>query len=131
MPRTFCPNTGQAALGIYMTGPRIANTQYDEFLQKYRDTHGSEPFSGYHAHMYDATLMLLDAIAAAAQADDAGNLLIGRQAIRDYLNGIENFPGITGSLRCGPTGDCATGEALAIFQIQDLDSWPPAVVYQP
>lgn len=127
----FLPNTGQAALGMYMTGPRITNTQYDAFLQKYRDRHGGEPISGYHAHMYDATIMLLEAITAAAQADASGYMLIGRQAIRDYLNGIQDFPGITGSLACGPTGDCATGEVLAVHQINDLDVWPPEVVYQP
>ncbi len=127
----FLPNTGQAALGMYMTGPRIANVQYDELLRKYLDRHGGDPVSGYHAHMYDATIMLLDAITAAGQADEHGNLLIGRQAIRDYLNAIQNFPGITGSLSCGPTGDCATGEAVAVHQINDLNAWPPEVVYQP
>ncbi len=127
----FLPNTGQAALGMYMTGPRVANAQYDALLRQYRDRHGSEPGSGYHAHMYDATRMLLEAIAAVAHTDTAGRLVIGRQAIRDHLDNVQDFPGITGSLRCSPTGDCATGEALAVYQLNDLNTWPPAVVYQP
>ncbi len=127
----FPSNTGETAVGMYMTAPLVSNERYLELLAKWEDMHGGEPPSAFHAHAYDATFMLLDAISMAAQADDNGNLLIGRQAIRDYLSSIENFEGITGSLTCGPTGDCATGEALGVFQIQDLEAWPPAIVYQP
>ena len=127
----FLPNTGEAAVGMYMTGPRIVNDRYDELRRKYVEMHGIPPTSGYHAHMYDAARMLLDAVTASAQVDADGNLLIGLQDIRDYLDNLEQFDGITGSLTCSDTGDCATGEALAMFHIQDLDSWPPAVAYQP
>lgn len=127
----FLPNTGEAAVGMYMTGPRIVNDRYDELRRKYVEMHGIPPTSGYHAHMYDAARMLLDAVTASARVDDDGNLLIGLQGIRDYLDNLEQFDGITGSLTCSETGDCATGEALAMFHIQDLDSWPPAVAYQP
>lgn len=125
----FLPNTGEAAIGMYMTGPRVASARYDELRRKYVETHGGPPTSGYHAHMYDAAFMLLDAISASAQVDAAGNMLIGRQAIRDYLKDLRMFEGLTGSLQCGATGDCATGEALAIYQIQELDLWPPSVVF--
>ena len=86
------------------------------------------PTSGYHAHMYDAVRMLLHAISESAQVDAEGNLLIGKQAIRDALSAIEGFPGITGTLACGETGDCATGEALAVYQINDMEAWPPELV---
>ena len=128
----FPINTGQAAVGMYLLAPWVASDRYDALLQQWRAFHGSDPPSGYHAHMYDAATMLLDAIQASTQADAEGNLLIGLQGIRDYLSGIENFDGITGSLTCGPTGDCATGEAMAAFRIdpENLDgAWPPAVVY--
>ena len=127
----FLPNTGEAAVGMYMTGPRIANARYDELRDKYVEMHGVPPTGGYHAHMYDAVRMLLAAITASAQADDEGNLLIGLQGIRDHLDNLEGFDGITGTLACSETGDCATGEALAMFHIQDLDSWPPAVADLP
>ena len=127
----FLPNTGEAAVGMYMTGPRIANARYDELRDKYVEMHGVPPTGGYHAHMYDAARMLLAAITASAQADAEGNLLIGLQGIRDHLDNLEGFDGITGTLACSETGDCATGEALAMFHIQDLDSWPPAVANQP
>ena len=128
----FPVNTGQAAVGMYLLAPWVASDRYDALLQKWHAFHGNDPPSGYHAHMYDAATMLLDAIRASTQADAEGNLLIGLQGIRDYLSGIENFDGITGSLTCGPTGDCATGEAMAAFRIdpENVDgAWPPAVVY--
>lgn len=130
----FPSNTGAAGIGMYLTAPMVANEAYDEFLQKWADRHGGVPPSSFHGHMYDATIMLLDAISDSAQADENGNLLIGLQAIRDYLNGVEGFNGITGLLSCDPTGDCATGEALAVFQLTDsnLDGeWPPDAVFMP
>ncbi len=127
----FPVNTGEAALGMYLTSPLVSSDRYDELLAKWEAMHGGTPPSAFHAHAYDATVMLLDAVAAASQMDEEGNLLIGLQAIRDYLDNVENFDGITGALSCGPTGDCATGEALGVFQINDLEAWPPEVVYQP
>lgn len=127
----FPVNTGTAALGMYMTGPLVGSEEYRAFLEQWSDMHGTVPPGGYHAHMYDASRMLLDAIHAAVQVDERGYMLIGKQAIRDYLNQLTAFRGLTGSLTCSDTGDCATGEALAIYQINDLDAWPPEVVYQP
>lgn len=127
----FPSNTGNAAVGMYLTAPLVKNEAYDEFLQKWEDVHGGAPPSAFHGHMYDATIMLLDAIKASSQVDDDGNMLIGLQAVRDYLSGVAGFEGITGNLTCGPTGDCATGEALGVFLIgeEHMDTWPPEVVY--
>ena len=134
--RDFPGNTGSAAVGMYLTAPHVDNEKYRELLAKWAETHGGGPPSAFHAHMYDATRMLLDAVSAVAQADEEGNLLIGRQAIRDYLSDVENFDGITGSLTCDPTGDCATGEALAVFQIgqeqvDNDETWPPPPLVLP
>ena len=130
----FPTNTGNAAVGMYLTAPMVQNAAYDDFLQKWADMFGGSPPASFHSHMYDATIMLLDAISDSSQSDDSGNLLIGLQGIRDYLGSVSGFVGITGSLTCGPTGDCATGEALAVFQISDATlsgEWPPEVVFLP
>ncbi|MCY4519541.1 MAG: branched-chain amino acid ABC transporter substrate-binding protein [Caldilineaceae bacterium] len=121
-------NTGEAILGLYLTSPLVQGDAYDELLAKWDAKFGGSPPSAFHAHAYDATLMLLQAIESVAQDDGAGNLLIGKQAIRDALSAIESFPGITGTLACGETGDCATGEALAVYQINDMEAWPPELV---
>ena len=121
-------NTGESILGLYLTSPLVQGDAYDELLAKWEAKFGGLPPSAFHAHSYDATMMLLQAIESVAQDDGTGNLLIGKQAIRDALSAIEGFPGITGTLACGETGDCATGEALAVYQINDMEAWPPELV---
>ena len=130
----FPGNTGTAVVGMYLTAPMVQNEAYTELLQKWADMHGGNPPSAFHAHAYDATIMLLDAISAVAKADDSGNLLIGLQDVRDYLTSVDGFDGITGNLSCGSTGDCATGEALGVFQITEDTlggEWPPELIFQP
>ena len=51
----------------------------------YMEMFGTEPTAPFHAHACDATMMLLNAIETVAQQDADGNLLIGRQALRDAL----------------------------------------------
>ncbi len=73
----FPINTGETALGMYLMAPLVSNDRYDELLGKWADMHGGTPPAAYHAHTYDATLMLLAAISAASQVDDSGNMLVG------------------------------------------------------
>ena len=134
----FTANTGDAALGIFMSGPLVTGEDYEELLAKWDDEFGGVPPSGFHAHSYDATNMLLDAVEAVAEEQDDGSLVIGRQALRDALAAVEGYAGITGSLTCQDEspfkGDCATGAALAVFEITqaELDgAWPPAAIWDP
>ncbi|MEZ4615024.1 MAG: branched-chain amino acid ABC transporter substrate-binding protein [Caldilineaceae bacterium] len=132
---SFPEGTGDAADGMYLTGPYVAGDAYSDFLAKWDAKFGGTPPSGFHAHAYDATNMLLNSIEEVAQVGDDGTILIGRQALRDAMSGISGFAGITGSLTCGPTGDCATGEALGVYQVTMDEitggNWPPAVVWTP
>jgi hypothetical protein len=69
------------------------------------------PLSVFHAHAYDATNMIFDAVEAVAQKDGDGNTIIGRQALRDACMLHPNFDGITGNLTAmrmvtAPTQDC-------------------------
>ena len=119
---------------MYMSSPRVTGERYDELLQKWEDKFGGTPPSGFHAHAYDATNMLLDAIEAVAVVNEDGTVVIGRQALRDALTSTADYDGITGALTCTEYGDCATGEALAIYQLgeaQVAGEWPPAVVWSP
>lgn len=134
---TFPENTGEAAVGIYMSGPSVTGEAYDSFLELWDEEIGGVPPSGFHAHAYDATNMLLDAVEAVAEEDEDGNLIIGRQALRDALSAVEGYEGLTGELTCQSespfAGDCATGTALAIFEITEAevndDAWPPATIW--
>ena len=103
---------------------------------KWDEEYGGVPPSGFHAHSYDATNMLLDAVEAVAEEADDGSIVVGRQALRDALSAVEGYEGLTGSLTCQSespfAGDCATGTALAIFEITqaELDgNWPPPIIW--
>ena len=133
----FPENTGDAAIGIFVSGPLVTGAAYEALLEKWDDEIGGKPPSGYHAHAYDATNLLLNAVASVATRTDDGGLLIGRQAIRDALAATENYDGLTGQLTCQEespfAGDCAPGTALAMFEITEAevydDNWPPPVFW--
>ncbi len=131
---SFAPDTGDAVVGMYQSGPFVSGDAYDEFLAKWADQIGGVPPSGFHAFAYDGTNMLLDAIDSVAQEGSDGTLSIGRQAIRDALTSTSGFNGLSGNLSCGETGDCATGEALAVFEItqDEIDgNFPPTAIWTP
>ncbi len=137
---TFAQNTGEAAAGTYMTGPHVSGEAYDAFLAMWAEEQpgGTDaPPSGFHAHAYDATNLLLDAVEAVAMEMDDGTLVIGRQALRDAMAAVEDYDGLTGTLTCQEAplyiGDCATGTALAVFEITEAQvsegAWPPPIVW--
>ena len=134
---TYAPNSGDAALGVYVSGPHITGDNYEALLAAWEEEFGGRPPSGFHAHAYDAANLLFDAIVAVARRADDGSLLIGRGALRGALNAVEDYPGLTGSLTCldeSPfAGDCGSAESLAVFQITEAvlydGLWPPPVVW--
>jgi branched-chain amino acid transport system substrate-binding protein len=132
---TFPENAGAAAVGMYLSGPYVAGAEYEAFLAKWTAKFGGVPPSGFHAFAYDATNMLFQAIEAVATVDADGTVHVPRQALRDYLYTMRDFPGLTGNLSCDVNGDCATGEALGVFQLTDAEvtggNWPPAVTWTP
>ncbi|MFQ5921713.1 MAG: branched-chain amino acid ABC transporter substrate-binding protein [Anaerolineales bacterium] len=134
----FAPSAGQAALGMYLSGPHVSGPAGLDFLSDYEVMHGELPPGPFGEHAFDGLRILLNAIESVAVVDDDGTLHIGRQAIRDAVTATEGFEGITGILSCGPKelvagtmyqGDCATGEAIAIFQV-DQDWIDDEAVYQ-
>jgi branched-chain amino acid transport system substrate-binding protein len=130
----FPGNTGEASVGMYLSGPFVSGEAYDGLLAKWETKFGGGPPSGFHGHAYDGINMLFDAILAVGHENEDGSLTIGRQALRDALSATSDYAGITGTLTCSETGDCATGEALAVFELTEAElggNWPPAPVYQP
>jgi branched-chain amino acid transport system substrate-binding protein len=96
-------------------------------VKKYFDRFGAQPVSIFHAHAYDAFMMLKTAIEKVALVDVDGTLHIGRQALRDALYATRDFPGITGSLSCTPTGDCAK-PVIGIYEFHKGE-FPPALIF--
>lgn len=126
----FLSAAGSAAEGMYMSGPDLAfsGTFYEStFIPKYKEISGeSAPISVFHAHAFDATNMIFDAIEKVALKDAAGNLYIPRSALKDAIFATKDFQGITGSLTCNSDGDCANAK-ISVVQVKSgkyVRIWP-------
>ena len=111
--------------GMYFSGPDQrfgenvnASTGMSavDFLAEYETRYGESPAAPFWAHGYDATVLLLDAIKAASWVD-SGTLMIDRQGIRDYLNGVRGFQGLIGTINCDNFGDCGSSKITVVENI--------------
>jgi len=139
---TFSPDfikaAGDTAVGMYHSSPDFSafGAGYKTFLEKHQKKYGEKPIAPFHAHGYDAAMIVLAAIEKVAKKAPDGALHIGRQQLRDALFATKNFKGLTGNLTCTETGDCAD-PMIAIYQmtadnvkklaIPDKPIWSPAV----
>jgi branched-chain amino acid transport system substrate-binding protein len=114
---SFIGKAGSCAVGMYLSGPYVAGDAMADFLEKYNAAFGEGPASDFAPHAYDAMNIFFQAIEAVAVVEADGTVHIGRQALRDALHATKDFAGLTGNLSCNANGDCATGEALAVYQI--------------
>lgn len=138
---TFSPDfikaAGDTAIGMFHSSPDFSafGEGYKSFLEKHQKKFGEKPIAPFHAHAYDAAMMVMAAIEKVGKVAPDGTLHIGRRALRDALYATKNFKGLTGNLTCGPTGDCAD-PMIAIYQmtadnikkgvIPDKPIWSPA-----
>ena len=108
--------------GMYFSGPDIRyGTNFnqstgqtaDAFLAAYNSEWGEDPAAPFWAHSYDATTLLLDAIAAASY-DDGGTLVIDRAGVREHLNSVTDYSGIIGLITCDAFGDCGSQKMTVI-----------------
>jgi branched-chain amino acid transport system substrate-binding protein len=113
----FAGKAGSCAVGMYLSNPYVGGDAMTKFLEKYQAAFGEGPASGFAPHAYDAMNIFFAAIEQVAVVDADGTVHIGRKALRDALYATKHFPGLTGTLSCDANGDCATGEALAVYQI--------------
>ncbi len=113
----FAGTAGSCAVGMYLSSPYVGGDSGASFLSKYNTKFGEDPASGFGPHSYDAMNIFFAALEKVAVVDADGTVHIGRQALRDAIYATAGFSGLTGVLTCDANGDCATGEALAIYQI--------------
>ena len=122
-------NTNYLALpqtrGMYFSGPdqRFGENVNEstgksavDFLATYEAAYGEAPAAPFWAHGYDATTLLLDAIAAASWVED-GDLMIDRQGIRDHLNSVQGYQGLIGTINCDDFGDCGAARITVVQNI--------------
>jgi len=126
----FLTAGGAATQDMYLSSPDFSlfPAGYLSFKDKYVAKYGVQPLSIFHAHAYDATNIIFAAIESVAVTGPDGTIYIGRKALRDALYATTDFPGITGTLTCSPTGDCGA-PVIAVYQIVDSDAatWNPGV----
>jgi len=121
---------GDAVEGFYVSSPDTSSFGSDyqtKFLPAYQAKFGSVPISIFHAHAYDAAMMIFAAIEKVAVKDADGTLHIPRQALRDAMYATKDFKGLTGNLTCSPTGDCADPK-IAVYEYH-AGAYPPLKVW--
>jgi branched-chain amino acid transport system substrate-binding protein len=105
----FIEAAGPAVVGFQVAypdlSPQAMGEGYPKFVEEYKKTFGEAPISGNHANAYDAAILATKAITAVAKTDDAGNLYIGKKALRDAVFATK-FDGISGPIKCDPYGEC-------------------------
>jgi branched-chain amino acid transport system substrate-binding protein len=112
--------------GMYFSGPDLrfgdnasaTGKSYTDFLAAYEAAYGETPPAAFHAHTYDATVLLLSTIEDIAFMEADGTLKIDRQGLRDALTATTGFEGMTGTLNCDAFGDCASA-AISIVHHED------------
>ena len=103
-----------------------------EVLDDYRADHGEEPSSAYWASTYDATTILLSAIEANAEVNDAGQLVIDKAGISSSVAALRDYGGLTGSISCDDFGDCGSQKIVIIHHTDsdDADAGMVNVVFE-
>ncbi len=131
----FPIDSGEAALGVMLTGPAVTADDYDAFLDLWDERFGTAPPSGFHAHAFDATNMLLDILEDIAVHGADGSVQIGRQGLRNAFAAVKDYEGLTGLLTCSPSGDCGVVESKVVFEITEAEvfegKWPPTIIWTP
>ncbi len=121
---------GDAVEGLYVSSPDFTvfgDAYATDFVPKYEEKFGTGPLSIFHAHAYDAFMIVADAIEQVAVEDADGTLHIPRQALRDAIYATENHQGMTGNLTCTATGDCADPH-IAVYEYH-AGEYPPEKVW--
>ena len=117
---------GKATYGSWSSSPDVtaqvsANAFYgEEFLPAYQKQFGERPISVFNAHAYDAFNVLAEAIKKVA-TDDGGTLTIPRTKLKDEVYKTTDYKGLSGTITCTPSGDCATAVSIAVYKVPD---WP-------
>ena len=112
----FLKAAGKAAEGMYHSSPDFSalGDSYTKFLAKHKAKYGMDPEAPFHAHTYDAVMLILNAIDKVAVVD-GDTLTIDRMALNKAMHETKGQKGLTGDLTCDENGDCANPK-IAIYK---------------
>ena len=109
---------GSEADGIYGATPLEPDTEAATAMTlRFVEMFDESPSAPYHVGGFDAYHILLDAIEAVAQVAEDGTLMIDRTALRDYVNAVEGYEGVSGTISCNPGGECLAARS-GIYRIE-------------
>lgn len=113
----FYKAAGETAVGMFHSSPDFSAFAggYKDFLAKHEKKYGGKPIAPFHAHAYDAAMIIFNAIEKVGKKDKDGTLYIGRQKLRDALYATKDFKGLTGTITCDQYGDCADPK-IAVYK---------------
>ncbi|MFN8520820.1 MAG: branched-chain amino acid ABC transporter substrate-binding protein [Chloroflexota bacterium] len=114
----FIKAAGPNVEGFFLSSPDFSKfgAGYADLLAAYKTKYGSDPTAVFHAHAYDATGILFQAIQKVATTDADGTTYIPKGALRDAIYATTDYPGIIGNLTCSASGDCGS-PAIAIYEV--------------
>jgi branched-chain amino acid transport system substrate-binding protein len=116
----YVEQAGDNAEGTLVTGPATPNNDaYLSVEDAYLVAYGEEPTDPFGANAYDATSIILNAIADIGVEREDGTLLVGRGALNTRLYDTDNYEGLIGAITCDEFGDCGFAVAIAVSQIED------------
>jgi branched-chain amino acid transport system substrate-binding protein len=132
----FYKAAGETAVGMYHSSPDFSafGAGYKTFVEKHQKKYGEKPIAPFHAHAYDAAMMIFAAVEKVGKTSPDGTLHIGRKQLRDALYATKNLKGLTGNLTCDSYGDCAdpriavyktTPENVKKLVMPDTPFWKP------
>ena len=117
--------------GMYISGPdtrfgdnynQSTGQSAADLLARYQETVGESPTGTFWGHAYDATILLLDAISASSYLRSGDNaLVIDRAGLREYLDNLSGFQGVTGVLSCDELGDCGASRVVIHEHLDSTD----------
>ena len=99
----FIEPLGELAEGAVFAGCPL--TLPEEFLLDYVEITGSEPVTGFSAHIADAATVLLDSVAEVAQGQPDGSLVIDPLELRDAVSASTLLFGVSGAIAFDENGD--------------------------
>ena len=132
----FYKAAGETAVGMYHSSPDFSAfaAGYKDFLAKHKKKYGEAPLAPFHAHGYDAAMIIFAAIKKVGKTAPDGTLYIGRKQLRDALYATKDFKGLTGNVTCNQFGDCAdpriavyitTADNVKKLVMPDTPYWKP------
>ena len=118
--------TGVASEGTFSTYvPMIPESAaFDQFRADYEAAYGQEPgdLSSFSPHGFDAMAILIRAVEEVA-VRHGDQLIVPRKALADTVRATANYSGLTGSITCSATGECAAASIL--FMVVQNGEWVP------